>query len=235
MEAAGLRWLTAAGAVRIARVEGVGDDFIEVERLDTTAPTETAAEQFGRDLAALHDSGAPAFGCPPDGWEDDGYIGDADLPLRPEATWGRFYARHRIEPYVRTAVDDGTLTPSDARVFAALCERLDVGDFDDAAPPARIHGDLWSGNVLWTPSGVALIDPAAHGGHRLTDLAMLSLFGAPHLERIWAAYAATSSHLPPHWRDLIPLHLVHPLLVHTVLFGRGYGRQAVASARSALG
>ena len=41
---------------------------------------------------------------------------------------------------------------------------------------------LWSGGRGW------LIDPAAHGGHRETDLAMLALFGAPFLARIIACY-----------------------------------------------
>ena len=56
-------------------------------------------------------------------------------------------------------------------------------------PPSRIHGDLWSGNVVWSSDGSGyLVDPAAHGGHRETDLAMLALFGAPHLARLLEAY-----------------------------------------------
>ncbi len=100
-----------------------------------------------------------------------------------------------------------------------MVDRLASGDFDDDAPPARIHGDLWSGNVLWSPDGVVLIDPAAHGGHRITDLAMLALFGTPHLNRIHAAYEQECVHLPDGWRDLIGLHQLHPLLVHAELFG----------------
>lgn len=225
VEAAGLAWLADAGAVRVARVLAVDDDSIELERLPHAPATLQAAEAFGRDLAALHDAGAPAFGAPPAGWDADGYIGDAPLPLRTEATWGTFYARHRIRPYLHAARHP---------VFEALCDRLKAGDFDDAAPPARIHGDLWSGNLLWTPTGAALIDPAAHGGHRITDLAMLALFRAPQLGRVLAAYAEASEHLPDRWRDLVPLHQVHPLLVHAVLFGGGYVAQAERAASEAL-
>lgn len=120
--------------------------------------------------------------------------------------------------------------PGQRKPLERLTELLEAGDFDDPAPPARIHGDLWSGNVVWTPSGAALIDPAAHGGHRITDLAMLALFGAPHLREVMDAYASTSTHLVSDWRDLIPLHQVHPLLVHAVLFGGGYSDQAARAA-----
>ena len=101
-------------------------------------------------------------------------------------------------------------------------------------PPARIHGDLWSGNVLWGSDGTAwLIDPAAHGGHRETDLAMLALFGAPHLQRLLDAYAEAAP-LADGWRERVPLHQLHPLLVHAVLFGGGYGARAAQAARSLL-
>ena len=78
-----------------------------------------------------------------------------------------------------------------------------------------------------------LIDPAGHGGHRETDLAMLHLFGCPHLDRVVAAYEEASP-LADDWRGRIGLHQLFPLLVHAVLFGRGFAEQAVAAARSAL-
>jgi fructosamine-3-kinase len=97
------------------------------------------------------------------------------------------------------------------------------------AEPARLHGDLWAGNVLWSANGPVLVDPAAHGGHRETDLAMLALFGLPHLGRVLAAYDEAWP-LDEGWRDRVPLHQLHPLLVHAALFGGGYGRQAVSAA-----
>lgn len=186
-----------------------------------------AAARFGRQLAALHDAGADAFGAPPALWSGDGFIGDAPLPLRREPTWGRFYARHRLAPYL------GALTPAERAPVEVLIDLLEDGAFDDDAPPARLHGDLWSGNVVFTPRGGTLIDPAAHGGHRLTDLAMLCLFGAPHLPVILDAYADASVHLPADWRGLVGLHQVHPLLVHATLFGGGYGARAARAAASA--
>lgn len=99
-------------------------------------------------------------------------------------------------------------------------------------PPARIHGDLWSGNVLWTPARGVLVDPAAHGGHRETDLAMLALFGAPHLGTIMSAYQQEAP-LADGWRARVPLHQLHPLLVHVCLYGEPYRRQLLDAATRA--
>jgi len=233
-EAAGLAWLADAAAVPVVGVRSVGPDAIELERLHTVAPGATASTTFGRQLCDLHDARAPHFGAPPPGAPAHGYIGDAPLSYAPagrHARWGSFYAAERVLPYARTALARGDLTTSGLALIARLCERLNAGDFDDDAPPARLHGDLWSGNVLWSPSGVVLIDPAAHGGHRITDLAMLALFGTPHLARIHAAYDEASTWLPGGWRELIGLHQLHPLLVHADLFGGGYGAQAIEVAR----
>ncbi|WP_040158289.1 fructosamine kinase family protein [Nigerium massiliense] len=234
VEAAGLEWLAEPEAVRVAKVVDVGPDHLEIERLDSASPSGKAARTFGAGLARLHDAGASAFGVGPDGWNSDGYIGEAPLSLDPEDAWGHFYAHQRCLPYAEQARAQGALSTAEFDVIVALAARLDDGDFDDEAPPARIHGDLWSGNVLWTPTGVGLIDPAAHGGHRVTDLAMLALFGTPHLGDILDGYAATSTYLPDDWREVIDLHQVHPLLVHAVLFGGGYGSQAAAAARRYL-
>jgi fructosamine-3-kinase len=147
--------------------------------------------------------------------------------------WPRWYADHRVLPYLRRAVDEGTLRPAEATVVEAVCARLPelAGP---AEPPARLHGDLWNGNVLWGADGRAwLIDPAAHGGHRETDLAMLHLFGCPHLDRVLDGYQEAAP-LAAGWRDRIGLHQLFPLLVHAVLFGRGYAQQALAVARRAL-
>jgi len=236
-EAAGLRWLADAGGAAVCRVLQVRPDGLLLEEVPVTAPSAADAERFGRDLATTHAAGADRFGAPPPGVPGDGWI--AALPL-PATTgpqpWGRFFAEARVRPYLRTARDAGTFTASDVAVVEAVCDRLADGDpalVAGADSPARLHGDLWSGNVLWSASGAVLIDPAAHGGHPETDLAMLALFGLPHLERVLAAYAE-AARTPDGWRERVPLHQLHPLLVHTVLFGGGYAGQVLAAARRTL-
>lgn len=229
-EALGLEWLgraTADGGARVVPVLDVDEERIVEPRLAQCAPTRDAAEAFGRQLAVTHLSGAEGFGAAPDGWRGDGFIGKAVLPMpeRPLPRWGEFYSRHRVLPFARQAHHSGSLDDASLRLVEAVCERLESGEFDDGRPAARIHGDLWAGNVMFTPEGVVLVDPAAHGGHAETDLAMLHLFGAPLLERIQSSWLEAFDP-EPGWRERIGLHQLHPVLVHAVLFGGGYGRQA---------
>ncbi|GGW76916.1 fructosamine kinase [Streptomyces lucensis JCM 4490] len=232
-EVAGLRWLAAADAVRVPAVLGHDEHWMVSERVPAGQPGPAAALRFGRALAALHAAGAPHFGAPPPGGPEEAYIGLAPMRNAPGADWPRWYAEHRVLPYVRGAVDRGTLSPAEAAVFERVCDRLpDLAG--PAEPPARLHGDLWNGNVLWGADGeVRLIDPAAHGGHRETDLAMLELFGCPHLERVLAGYEEAAPTAGGR-RERVGMHQLFPLLVHAVLFGRGYAERALAAARDAL-
>jgi fructosamine-3-kinase len=227
-EANGLRWLARAGAVPVPAVLGADESTLVIELLPPGNPTPGGARDFGAALARMHAAGAPGFGAP---WP--GYI--ASLPLdntRLDKDWGSWYAKRRLVPYLRQARDGGALSAADARPVEAVIER--IGEL--AGPPerpSRLHGDLWSGNLLWPRGHGALIDPAAHGGHRETDLAMLALFGAPYLEEILRGYAETAP-LADGWRSRVPLHQLHPLLVHACLFGSEYTPQVTAAARAAL-
>lgn len=232
-EAAGLRWLAAAGGAAVVPVLGVHGDRLEIERLRPASPTREHAAAFGRALTATHDAGASAFGVGPDGWSGDGWFGPAHDPLPLVLTsyesWGAMFADARILPFVRLGVERGVFGPADVATFEAVADRLRGGEFDTGEPPARLHGDLWSGNVFWTTAGAVLIDPAANGGDRESDLALLQLFGAPHLETILAAYDEAHP-LADGWRDRVALHQLHPLLLHAVVFAGGYVRECLQVA-----
>jgi fructosamine-3-kinase len=223
-EARGMRWLAEAGGVRVATVLAVGPTFIELERLVATQATTAAADAFGSALARTHAAGSDVWGRA----SGDGFIGPLPLPNGPYGSWADLWWRGRVEPYLRRAVDQGRLSSTDARSV----EQVSVRRSSDvpAGSPARVHGDLWAGNVVWTDRGAVLVDAgAAHGGCAEADLAMLALFGLPHLERVLDAYV-DSSPLPDGWRERVPLMQLHPLLVHVVLFGGGY----VGSLRRAV-
>ncbi|WP_433372413.1 fructosamine kinase family protein [Actinoplanes sp. CA-142083] len=226
-EAAGLRWLAEAGAP-------VPELFVALPQLLATAwidhgdPTPESADRLGRDLAALHRTGAPSFGAP---WP--GFIGPLPLDNTESAgPWPSWFATYRLLPYLRLSVDRAALSFADAALLDDVLTALTR--YRDPEPPSRTHGDLWPGNILWSSTHAYLIDPAAQGAHRETDLAELTLFGgAPHLDRILAAYDEAYP-LADGWRARVPLHQLHLLLVHTAAFGAAYRNAVVTAAEAAL-
>ncbi len=211
-EAAGLRWLSVPDGPPVPAVRSYDAATIVLDAVREGAPAAAGADGFGAALARLHAHGAPAFGWAP---SESVFIGTEPVDVGTFADWPSFWR-------ARTGLLLARLPDVDPAPFDALGARLDL--LVPASGPARVHGDLWSGNVLWDHADVAwLIDPAAHGGHRELDLALLALFGAPHLERILGAYAAEAdSALADGWRDRLPLHQVHTLLFHAVALGGGY-------------
>jgi fructosamine-3-kinase len=232
-EAAGLAWLADAGGVPCVRVVSVSPDTIELDELRSTRPSREAARRFGELLAVTHAAGAPAFGSPPAGWTGPCFIGRREMPVAAYDNWSDFYPAERVRPYAEQAVARGNLTADGFQTVLRACDFIQSGIFDDGEPPARLHGDLWSGNVMWTPTGVTVIDPAAHGGHRETDLAMLVLFGVPFLEDILTAYDKAAP-LAPGWHARVPLHQLFPLAVHAVGHGPSYGIELVRAANAVL-
>jgi fructosamine-3-kinase len=226
-EARGLRWLAEPAVAPVAEVLAVDEECLVLRWVEPSKPTAETATDLGRTLAHLHASGAERFGA-----EHDGFIGTLPLPNRTAPTWPEFYATKRVLPYLKLAADRGHVEPNEIAAVEALVGRL-TGLSGPEEPPARIHGDLWSGNIVWSTEHGTLIDPAAHGGHRETDLAMLALFGVPHLQRLMDAYQDETP-LAEGWEQRQSLHQLFPLLVHAALFGGNYGNRAAEAANRAM-
>jgi fructosamine-3-kinase len=229
-EARGLEFLRAASALRIPRVlafsaETEQPSFLVLEFLRSAAPRPGFDEQLGRGLAALHRFGAPSFGGP-----ESNFVGRLPQSNRVHATWADFYRSERLEAQLRAAIAARRAPAALSRDFERLFARLPelVGA---AEPPARLHGDLWAGNLHRDELGApCLIDPAVYGGHREVDLAMMQLFGG-FSARVFSAYAEAFPLSPGH-RERIALYQLYPLLVHVNLFGGSY-LSAVQSALAA--
>ena len=225
-EARGLRWLEEAGALATVRVAAISEDapLLVLDWIEAGTRRRDFDEALGAGLAHLHAFGADSFG-----FIEDNFIGS--LPQANEACerWPDFYAYRRIEPLVRRAMDEGHLPAGVAREASQLLGRFDALCGPEEAP-ARLHGDLWSGNVMVGPAGEAvLIDPAVYGGHREIDLAMLRLFGG-FSESTFDAYA-NESPLAEEANERLAFYQLYPLLVHVVLFGGGYVDQFARAVR----
>jgi fructosamine-3-kinase len=224
-EASGLAWLREAGAVAVPEVLAVSDDpaLLVLEWIDPGRPIASTEADLGRSLAALHQAGAPCFGR-----EDRRTTGSRGLPNEPYPTWAEAYAANRLLPLARLTAEAGALPGDAVTGLEDVAARLgELGGPEE--PPARLHGDLWGGNRLVGAGGTNwLIDPAAQGGHREFDLAMMRLFGG-FGEEAFAAYDEVAP-LADGWADRIPLHQLAPLAVHALKFGGGY----VAATQRAL-
>jgi fructosamine-3-kinase len=222
-EAAGLHWLAEPGAVRTPRVLEAAEHYLALEWVQRGHLGEAGVEELGQGLARTHMAGAPSFGDfrSPDGsGAATSRFGSLGLPNDPTEDWPSFYAERRLRPLARIARERGALETAGVEAVERACERL--SDLAGAPePPARLHGDLWSGNVMADVKGRPwLIDPSSYGGHREIDLAMLRLFGSPS-ERVFAAYAEVAP-LSEGSEERVGLYQLLPLLVHALLFGGSY-------------
>ena len=200
-EAAGLGWLAEPGLLRTPAVLEVGEGYLALEWVQAGALDLAGAEELGRALAGTHAAGAAGFGAPPALAGSDTGFGSLRLPNGPAPDWPTFYGEQRLRPLASLAKRVGTISESAFRMVVSICDQLPQL-CGPPEPPARLHGDLWSGNVHADREGLAwLIDPSCYGGHREMDLAMLRLFGAPS-QRIFDAYEEATP-LADDWRDRV--------------------------------
>ena len=228
-EAQGLAWLAEPRAITIPAVIAVSDEtspgpqFLVLEWIASAERTANFDEQLGEQLATLHASFPNTFGL---GY--DNFIATLEQNNTPHESWADFYVTCRLEPQLQQAVDTAAAPRTWTNSFASLFSRMEdlVGPPE---PPARLHGDLWSGNLHTDTQGnPCLIDPAVYGGHREIDLAMLNLFGDPG-PRFLATYNECYP-LESGAEARVALYQLYPLLVHVILFGGHY----VGSAEQAL-
>lgn len=223
-EARGLRFLSETGTLRIPRViahSAVDESdpktapFLVLEFIASARPHPGFDQELGQGLAALHRAGAPSFGL-----DGANFIGRLPQSNQSHPTWAEFYHLERLEPQLRLAESTGRAPSELLRDFEGLLTKL-PGLVGATEPPARLHGDLWAGNLHIDEQGrPCLIDPAVYGGHREMDLAMMRLFGG-FSERVFAAYAESFPLSTGH-AERVALYQLYPLLVHLNLFGKSY-------------
>lgn len=180
--------------------------------------TDAKAARLGRELAALHRT----LRANQPGFPRNNYIGatpQANAPVEPGPhEWQRFFAQRRLLPLAQALTRRSRGHSGLLERIQILCDRLPgLLPSPDDGRPSLLHGDLWSGNVLYTAEGAMLIDPAVYHGHREADLAMTELFGgfpADFMEAYRDAWP-----LEPGYPERVPLYNLYHLLNHALLFG----------------
>jgi len=186
-------------------VLAVANDLLVMTYLKEVRASAAGWASLGSALGTLHLAEGPAYG-----WDEDYAFGPAKLPNGWTEDWPAFWGARRLLAWPEALPRD-------------IARRLDmlVPRLPDLLPktprPALLHGDLWSGNVLFTPGGAALIDPACYYGHGEVDLAMLNLFGRPG-----PGFEDSYGGPEPGWTERRALYQLWPALVHLRLFGGGY-------------
>lgn len=264
-EGRGLQWLAQAqqaGGPRVVQVVDWTDNYLNIERVQERQATVDAAYNFGTALARMHDFGAQYFGQAPDHYSGTCWFGPLQDPVPMDTgSWTdvvTYLVEGRLLPMVRIGMQRYELNDYDMQltrdVAQALPELLGKAAQDK---PARVHGDLWAGNVMFTQKDqskqadttdasasshraprdtdieAVLIDPAAHGGHREEDLAMLHLFGMRHLGAIMEGYQHVHP-LKAGFDQRLTIWQLYPIAGHAVFFGGGYVNQYRSMCRSLL-
>lgn len=222
-EAEGLRLLAdtlraagveGSGALRVPEVQQVSESEMVIPQIDPAPATDARMAALGEGLARMHRVALPDYG-----FEVDNLIGLSPQKNVVMDDWGGFYLNYRLKPQIAMIGDarvrsefESTLEPHQVALQAFLnryCEH-----------PSLLHGDLWSGNVLFDREGPWLIDPAVYRGDREADLAMTELFGgfSPAFYKAYdSVYPRTEAY------DLkVPIYNLYHTLNHYNLFGSSY-------------
>lgn len=218
-ESKGLKILSDANTdLVIPEVVEVGKNFLLLSLLIPGSGNSGSAYGFGTELAKLHQHSFETFGL-----NHDNFIGKLPQSNNQHQNWADFFVSERIEPQINLGIQSGKFESDLIPIVDALHKT--VQDLFPNEQPALLHGDLWSGNYMFTKSGAASIyDPAVYYGHREMDIAMTRLFGG-FSEEFYKGYNSGYP-LADRFEDRIELCNLYPILVHANLFGGGYVRRA---------
>ena len=170
----------------IPKVLGVYDDRMELEYVESFSASEDHMMKLGAALAKMH-----RIECQHYGYESDNFIGLNPQPNYLTEDWGTFFFKERL-CYQVAMVRDTTIKHRLYDALVSLEPALTLFLNQNVRHPSLVHGDLWSGNVLFNQTGCWLIDPAIYFADREVDLAMTELFGGFSK----AFYRAYDEHYP---------------------------------------
>ncbi len=204
------------GALRVPDVQRVDESELVIRRIDSAPATEEKMAALGEGLARMHREVMPDYG-----FERDNLIGLSPQKNVVMDDWGAFFVDYRLRPQIGMISDDRVRNEFESRLES---HQVVLQDFLNrhCDHPSVLHGDLWSGNVVFDREGPWLIDPAVYRGDREADLAMAELFGG-FSPVFYEAYDSVCRRTDVYHLKR-PIYNLYHTLNHYNLFGASYLR-----------
>ncbi|MDO6422649.1 fructosamine kinase family protein [Saccharophagus degradans] len=155
----------------IPKVLAVNKNQLEIEYIQSLRPSDSHFKTLGVGLAKLHTIQQPHFGL-----EHDNYIGLNPQPNCISHNWGQFFYQYRLQFQVSLIADSYVKQRFQTLLHTHQAKLIEFLN-SSCSSPSLVHGDLWSGNVLFDKQRVWLIDPAVYYADSEVDIAMTEMFG----------------------------------------------------------
>jgi fructosamine-3-kinase len=206
--------------IRVPKVIMNKETFLVLETIETVKQAESTQEiEAAKLLIRLHSVTNESRMY---GYYYDTTIGPfSQHNEQTQYNWTLFLGQMRIMPMVRLCYDEGQISKHTVERLEGLCRDLYKRVDMCKIYPSLLHGDVWSGNVLFESEGACLIDPAIYYGDKEMELAFILLFDT-FGETFFNAYSEVHPLSEDFHKTKVPLYQIYPVLVHVALYGGSY-------------
>jgi protein-ribulosamine 3-kinase len=220
-ERKGLNHLSKASGIKVPKPiliqKSKKGAFLVLKWVEEKGPAKDDWESFATQLAKMHQTKNNYFGL-----DHSNFIGKLEQVNTLTNKWIDFYYEFRIGRQLKLAIDSGKLDKN----LHARCDKMFMllSTEIPTEEPSLLHGDLWSGNLIFNQNHEAVfIDPAIYYGHREMDIAMMKLFGGFEMGFEFYQDLYPIEH---NLKDRLSFYQLYYILVHVNLFGGNYIQSA---------
>lgn len=200
--------------ISIPEIISSSEKEIILEKIDISSSTKDLSRNLGVGLALLHRNFGEYYGL-----EKDNYIGLSKQINTKSNNWGEFFVENRLEYQINLIKDEKLKTK-----FSKILNnsKINLINFlnNSCQRPSLVHGDLWSGNILYSNNKVYLIDPAVYYADREVDIAMTRVFSG--FDDVFYEYYDKTFPLSQEYNEKEPIYNLYHYLNHYNLFGSEY-------------